>query len=77
MKQTELKTNELEKIIGGTEPPKYLSPEAEARAKEFAKQAMVVIHSNHYIETSPDSGLYRMRTVKDGKYQNTGSGYIA
>ena len=68
---TELKTNDLNKIVGGVEPPKYQSPEAEARAKEFAKRAMERIHSHLYTESSPDSGLYKMRTVNGGKYQRT------
>ena len=63
----ELKTNDLDKIVGGVEPPKYESPEAEARAKELAKRAMALIHSHLYTESSPGSGLYKMRCVRDGK----------
>ena len=75
MKVTELKTNDLEKIVGGVEPPKYLSPEAEAKAKEYAEEAMERIHTCDYIESSPGSGLYRMRTVKDEGYTHTGAGF--
>ena len=67
MNVTELKTNDLDKIVGGVEPPKYESPEAEARAKEFAKRAMARIHSHAYTESSPGSGLYKVRCVKDGR----------
>ena len=65
MKVTELKINDLEKIVGGVEPPKYLSPEAEAKAKEYAKKKMERIHTNDYIESSSNSGLYRRRNVLD------------
>ena len=75
MNVKELKTNDLDKIVGGVEPPKYLSPEAEAKAKEFAKKAMERIHTCGYIESSTGSGLYRMRTVQDEEYKHTAAGY--
>ena len=72
MTVNELKANDLEKIVGGVEPPKYLSPEAEAKAKELAEKKMALVHTWHYIETSPGSGLYRMRTPNDGKPNTAG-----
>ena len=45
MTVNELKANDLEKIVGGVEPPKYLSPEAEAKAKELAKKKMALVHT--------------------------------
>ena len=75
MKVTELKTNDLEKIVGGAEPPKYLSPEAEAKAKEYAEKAMERIHTCDYIESSSGSGLSRRRNANDEGYTHTGAGY--
>ena len=66
LKIIELKINELENITGGSEPPRYLTPEGEARAKKMKEQYLQTLKlekNQPYEETSPGSGLLKYREI--------------
>ena len=57
MNMIKLNIDAQKTVTGGSEPPMYLSPEAEARAKREKENLQRMMERERYVEISPGSDL--------------------